>query len=391
MTATRPLFSDADNHFYEAEDCYTRHIEAKFRDRTLQLVTQPDGTRKPMVDGREYTYLPNPFLHFGRPGAMAEFTEGAKSGTLDPDISTRRYPEYMDPAARLALLDRQGIDKALLFPSLAITTQPHFWHDVQLLEASARAFNRWLLEDWGFNYQGRIFTSPYLCLYDVGEAVRELEWVLARGARVIHIDPGPQHRKSPADVSLDPFWARVEEAGLNVAFHSSDSGYVRILSEYWGERPDPPVFEQSLWQWTCCWQPRAIVDTLVSMIHHNLFGRFPGLKILSIENGGDWLPSLCYNLDRAAVWSTSGPWPGGRLKQKPSDYLKQHVWVSPWPDEDMDYLLRCMGAEHVLFGSDFPHPEGCAHPRDFALALAARSARENQLILRENLEGLLAV
>ena len=56
----------------------------------------------------------------------------------------------------------------------------------------------------------------------------------------------------------------------------------------------------------------------------------------------------------------------------------------------MDHLLRCMGAEHVLFGSDFPHPEGCAHPRDFALALASRSARENELILRENLEGLLA-
>ena len=231
MTTDLDLLSDADNHFYEAEDCYTRHIEPEFRDRTLQLVEQPDGSRKPMVDGKEYTYLPNPFLHFGQPGEMAEFTEGAKSGSLDPEVANRRYPEYMDPVARLALLDRQGIDKALLFPSLAITTQPHFWHDVALLEASARAFNRWLLDDWGFARAGRIFTAPYLCLYRVEEAVRELEWVLARGARLIHIDPGPQDGKSPADVSLDPFWARVEEAGVNVAFHSSDSGYVRTLSQ----------------------------------------------------------------------------------------------------------------------------------------------------------------
>jgi predicted TIM-barrel fold metal-dependent hydrolase len=383
--------NDADNHYYEAEDCFTRHIEPRFRERTLHLAQEPGGARKPMVDGREYTYLPNPFLHFGRPGQMREMMEGATTGTLDPEKVTERFPEYMDAAARLALLDRQGIEKALLFPSLAITTQPVFWHDLELLVASMRAFNRWLLEDWGFARAGRLFCAPCLWLHDVGEAVRELEWVIARGARIVHIDPGPHGRKSPADVSLDPFWARVEEAGLLVALHSSDSGYVRTLSEFWGENPSPPVFEQSLWQWTCCWQPRAVVDTIVSMLHHNLFGRFPGLRVLSIENGGDWLPSLCYNVDRAAVWSYSGPWPGGRLRDKPSEYLKRHVWVSPWPDEDVGAIVRCMGAERVLFGSDFPHPEGCREPRDFAEALKDLPDREVRLIMRDNLEGLLPV
>jgi predicted TIM-barrel fold metal-dependent hydrolase len=390
MTQLAYPICDADNHFYEAEDCYTRHIEPEFRERTLRLVSQPDGTRRPMVDGRAYTYLPDPFLHFGKPGQMAEFTAGAKTGTLDPARVTERHAEYVDPAARLALLDRQGVDKALLFPSLAITTQPIFWHDRALLLASARAFNRWLLDDWKFDYAGRLFSAPYLCLYDPAEAVRELEWVLARGARVIHIDPGPQGGKSPADLSLDPFWARVEEAGVNVALHSSDSGYVRVLSPLWGEKPDPPVFEQSLWQWACCWQPRAVVDTLVSMLQYNLFGRFPGLRILSIENGGDWLPSLCHNLDRAAIWAQSGPWPGGRLSEKPSTCLKRHVWVSPWPDEDLAYLVRCMGTSQVLCGSDFPHPEGCAEPRDFAKGLDGFAASEVRAIMRDNLEGLLA-
>jgi predicted TIM-barrel fold metal-dependent hydrolase len=382
--------NDADNHYYEAEDCYTRYIEPKFRDRTLQLVQQSDGSRKPMVDHHEYTYLPNPFLHFGRPGQMLEFTEQAKEGSLDPEVATEKFPEYMNREARLALLDRQGIEKVLLFPSLHITTQPVFWHDVDLLLASTRAFNRWLLDDWGFNYQGRIFCAPCISLYDSMEALSELEWALSKGARVINIDPGPQNRKSPADLSLDPFWARVQEAGVNVALHSSDSGYVRILSKMWGENPAPPVFEQSLWQWVCCWQPRAVMDTIVSMIHHNLFGRFPRLKILSIENGGDFLPSLCYNIDRAAVWSYSGPWPGGRLQEKPSDYIRRHVWVSPWPDEDLGAIVKCMGAEHVLFGSDFPHPEGCREPRDFADSLQGFSAAQIKSIMRDNLGGLLA-
>jgi predicted TIM-barrel fold metal-dependent hydrolase len=381
---------DADNHYYEAEDCYTRWIEPRFRQRTLQLVLQPDGTRKPMVDGKEYTYLPNPFLHFGRPGEMREMMEGVKTGSIDPENVTERFPEYMDADARLALLDRQGLEKVFLFPSLAITTQPIFWHDHELLQASARAFNRWLLEDWGFARAGRMFAAPYLCLYDPGQAVAELEWVLAQGARIVDIDPGPQDRKSPADRSLDPFWARVEEAGVCVSLHSSDSGYVRMLSEFWGEDPSPPVFEQSLWQWTCCWQPRAVVDTVVSMLQYNLFGRFPKLKILSIENGADWLPSLCTNVDRAAGWSYSGPWPGGRLRERPSEYLKRNLWVSPWPNEDIGAIVRCMGAERVLFGSDFPHPVGCREPRDFAAALGALSDREVRLVMRDNFESLLA-
>lgn len=219
-----------------------------------------------------------------------------------------------------------------------------------------------------------MFAAPYLCLYDPEQAVAELEWALERGARIVDVDPGPQNRKSPADRSLDPFWARVEEAGACVALHSSDSGYVRTLSEFWGEQPDPPVFEQSLWQWTCCWQPRAVVDTLVSMLQYNLFGRFPRLKVLSIENGADWLPSLCFNVDRAAVWAHSGPWPGGRLRERPSDYLRRNVWVSPWPDEDIGAIVRCIGVERVLFGSDFPHPEGCREPRDFAITLAPSEA-----------------
>jgi predicted TIM-barrel fold metal-dependent hydrolase len=380
---------DADNHYYEAEDCYTRHIEPEFRARTLQLVEQRDGSRKPMVDGREYTYLPNPFLHFGRPGQMKEFTELAKDGSLDPEVATERFVEYVDPRARVELLDKQGVEKALIFPSLHITTQPVFAHDVRLLNASMRAFNRWLLDDWKFDYEGRLFSAPCINLHDPAAAVAELDWVLANGARIIDIDPGPHGGKSPADLSLDAFWARVQEAGLLVALHSSDSGYVRALSGMWGENPSPPVFEQSLWQWVCCWQPRAVTDTIVSMVHYNLFGRFPGLRILSIENGGDFLPSLCYNIDRAAVWSYSGPWPGGRLKDKPSEIIRRHVWVSPWPDEDLDAIVRCMGAEHVLFGSDYPHPEGCREPREFADSLAGMPATTVRKIMRDNLEGLL--
>lgn len=383
-------FFDADNHYYEPEDCYTRCIDPRWRKQTLQLVLQPDGSRKPMVGERPYTYLPNPFLHFGRPGQMRAFAAGAKTGSLDPESATERFPEYMEPKARLAMMDRQGLEAAVLYPSIAITTLPIFWHDADLLRESNRAFNRWLLEDWGFAHAGRLFTAPCISLWEPDDAAAELEWVLARGARVVCINPGPQNGRSPADPALDGFWARAEESGVLVALHSADVGYAQLYSAAWGDPPNPPVFEQSLWQWVCCWQPRAVADTLVSMLHYNLFERFPKLRVLSIENGGDWLPSLCWNVDRAVHWAASGPWPCGKLREKPSAYLRRNVWVSPWPDEDLGAIVRCMGAERVLFGSDFPHPEGCAEPKEFANALSDFSPREVKLIMRENLEGLLA-
>ena len=91
-----------------------------------------------------------------------------------------------------------------------------------------RAFNRWLVEDWGTAYQNRIFAAPYISLADVDEAVAELEWALDQGARTVVIraaaprsTAGP---RSPSDEMFDPFWARVNEAGITVVVHAGDAG-----------------------------------------------------------------------------------------------------------------------------------------------------------------------
>ena len=91
-----------------------------------------------------------------------------------------------------------------------------------------RAFNRWLVEDWGTEYQNRIFAAPYISLADVDEAVAELEWALDQGARTVVMraaapttDGGP---RSPSDEMFDPFWARVNEAGITVVVHAGDAG-----------------------------------------------------------------------------------------------------------------------------------------------------------------------
>src|SRR5690606_12965097 len=81
------------------------------------------------------------------------------------------------------------------------------------------AFNQWLDDAWGFSYKDRILGAPALPVLDPELAVKELEYVLDRGAKLIVLRPGPANGRPPADPVWDPFWARVQEANIPVAYH----------------------------------------------------------------------------------------------------------------------------------------------------------------------------
>src|SRR4029453_13906447 len=116
-----------------------------------------------------------------------------------------------------------------LFPTQGVGLEQAMRHSAEITHATLEAFNRWLRDDWGFAYRGRLFAAPMFSLMDLDRTVRELEWALQEGARVIHVPPAAVPRRggscSRAAPRFDPFWARVAEAGLTVAFHASDSGY----------------------------------------------------------------------------------------------------------------------------------------------------------------------
>jgi predicted TIM-barrel fold metal-dependent hydrolase len=298
-------------------------------------------------------------------------------------------PEYVDRDARLALMDHQGIETTLLFPTLGVCVEHFMEDDVDQLYANVHAFNRWIDDDWGFDHQGRIIAPPLLNLLDLDRAVAELEWVLGRGARAIAIRPGPAYGRSPADPYFDPFWARVQEAGVPVCFHIAESGYNQKMSTFWGEQANPASHSQSAFQWTCFYGDRPIMDTVASMIFANFFGRFPGINVISVENGSLWVSYLMRAMDKMKGMGRNGPWPGGYVSGKASEVLKQHVFVSPYHEEDIVTLAELIGPGQVLFGSDYPHPEGLAEPSDFADAIASLPAEDVRAIMRDNLRGLL--
>ena len=172
------------------------------------------------------------------------------------------------------------------------------------------------------------------------------------------------------------------DAGAVVAFHAADSGYGKYLTD-WGESPYFQGWKSSpLSEILSIHSARPIFDTMAAMISHGVFDRHPTLRVATVELGAGWVPSL---LGRMAIAYGKAPQNFGR---DPGDAFREHVWVTPFYEDDILGLTELVGADHVLFGSDWPHPEGIAAPGDYAADVASLPAGTRRMIMRDNLRTL---
>jgi predicted TIM-barrel fold metal-dependent hydrolase len=379
---------DADNHYYEALDAFTRHLDPKLGPRTVQWA-DIGGRKYHVVGGKVSRAVVNAtFDPVAKPGALASYFRGNPEGRNPLELMREREPipaEYRDRDARLAALDRFGLEAIWLFPTLGVLYEELLKHDTEAVTATFTAFNRWLDEDWGFAYRGRIFAAPYLTLADLEWAVRELEWGLARGARVIVMRPAAVFTAtgsySPSDPRFDPFWARVAEAGVAVVIHAGDSGYssqgyVRdgFSADFAGGGWKPSIKAFHI--------ERAALDFLATVCFEKLFERFPRLRIASVENGSEFIPDLFRKLA-----SNHRRMPG-YFKEDPVETFRRHVWINPFWEDDVNEVVSWVGADRVIFGSDWPHIEGMPEPLDYVTELSAFDAPTRRRILRDNARAL---
>ena len=390
MTTLDFAIVDADNHYYEPDDCFTRHIESRFADQAVNIRRgddNPHGTVH-IGDDRLKYFTVTPSDATGQPGALQAYFKGSagKGDALLSQglISANDLPASRDRALRLQLMDEQGVEAALMFPTLAVGIEHELRHDAAALFANLRSFNRWLEEDWGYGENGRTIGVPLLSLLDIDLAVTELDRVLAAGAKTVYLKAGPLPGRSPADPLHDPFWARCEEASIPVLFHLGNPGLTEFYSALWGEKPNPPSHRLSPFQRLTSFTERTITDTLAAIIFHNLFGRFPNLKVASIEHGADWVPNLLRKMDRAVKMTGPRDWLFGPIDDRPSEVFRRHIKVNPFPEEKVQPLAAAIGIENVLGGSDWPHPEGTASPADLVDLMPELNSDELRAVLRDN-------
>ena len=386
--------NDADNHFYEPDDCFTRHIEAPFKKRTAWIDRTGKGPSRMYVgDERCHFFSVGAGDSIGGPGIMKAFlrgeTEDGGSPSLSP-IDGLAVPEFTQRNARLAKLDEQYVKRCLMLPTMGVGIEPQLREHPDVLYPSLRAYNRWVEEDWGYGTDGRIYGAAMLSLCDLDEALRELDRLLKLGARFVILTAGPFSGRSPGDPYFDPFWARCEEASVNVVYHIGRTPFSEMYNTPWGLRPHPPSHRHSLMEYVLSFTERPITDTLTALIADNVFGRFPKLRILSIEYGSRWVEPLLWKLDHITRLYSKDMWRFGAPPMKPSDTFRANVWVSPFFEDDVAALAHTIGAGHVLNGSDYPHPEGLLWPREFADELEGMSDDDVHRIMKGNFEELLA-
>jgi predicted TIM-barrel fold metal-dependent hydrolase len=381
---------DADNHYYEPRDCFTRHIESGFRDRAIRPEVAGDGTEVLFFGEQQLVFPVVKFDKCEPPGALRDILRNKEFVRFeDARAVENMLPAYRDREARLALMDEQGVEAALLLPTIGVAWEHETLSDVPAHMANMRSFNRWLEDDWGFGDDGRIYGVPLISLADLDGAIAELERVLALGARFIHLRPAPVFGRSPADSYFDPFWSRIAESRATVVFHLNDSGYTEV-SAMWGQNPRPNARTSTALQWGFFLGDRPIMETLASLIYLNLFGRYPTLRVMSIENGSGWVPYFLKQLDKGGKMGRFGEWPNGVPDRRPSDIFRDHVLLTPYHEDDCPALVKQLGSGPVLFGSDYPHPEGTRTPADFVHSLAGLPGADVRAIMRDNLRNLLA-
>jgi predicted TIM-barrel fold metal-dependent hydrolase len=391
---------DADQHYYEATDAFTRHMDPKMAKRCMQWA-DIGGKRRLLVGGKINKFIPNPtFDPIAAPGSLEDYFRGRNTegldlktmfGELDP---ITEHPEYRDREARVRQLGGQGLDGALLFPTLGVGMQEALRRDLPALHAAFSAFNTWLDEDWGFDRgDGRLYAAPMITLADPAQAEAEVSRVLDLGARVLVTTPGPVPDGdggylSPAHPKFDGVWGLIAESGVPMVLHAGLSG-VAHYGKFWsttepgqGGGGGFEGFKHAAFP-LVAFADRGISDTLAAMVCHGLLERFPALRIASIENGAMWLPDLLRNLSDAY-----GKMPFA-FKEHPVEQFRRQVWISPYYEDDMARLRDAIGIDRLMFGSDFPHTEGLADPCAFVKDIPEFDEAETRAVMRDNVREFL--
>ena len=382
---------DADNHYYEAPDAFTRHLPKEYARRGIFWI-EMNGKQRLIAGKRLWRFIPNPtFDPVARPGALDQYFRGNNPkgqdvreafGELD-QIADR--PEYRNRDARLARMDAQGVEGAFMFPTLGVGVEEALRTDVDALYATFHAFNQWVEDDWGFAYQDRIYSAAMISLLDERQALEELDYVAERGCRIICVRAAPilspAGGRSPGDAVYDEFWSRIEESGIIVGIHSGDSGYDRYATD-WGASPEMEAFRADPFKRVMIGH-RPIFDYLAAMITRGLFDRHPGVRVATIESGSSWVEDLMKGLGKTYK-QIPNLFPGD-----PFEAFREHIWVSPFFEDDIKALTEHVALDHILMGSDWPHAEGLPEPTDYVKDLDGFADDEIRKVMHDNARALL--
>jgi predicted TIM-barrel fold metal-dependent hydrolase len=279
------------------------------------------------------------------------------------------------PEDRGRALDLLGFASQLVFNTFH-NRRLHDWEhggDLDLAYGAARAHNRGMVEFCSAD--PRLLPTCYVPLADFDRAAAMASEAISMGAAALLVASGCPPGHSPSHIGLDPVWARAQEAGIPVVFHVGGTGDLIDRSYFRNGLPIPPDFhggEENFRSVDYMGIPGPPAQTLATMIFDGVLERFPALRIGVIEQGAIWVPSWTRQMESAFEAFARHEERLRALSLRPTEYVRRQVRFTPYPTDDVGWIVSQSGPEVCLFSSDYPHVEGGRRPIErFEASLAA--------------------
>ena len=352
--AERELF-DADSHIMELPNFLSDHADPAMRGRLPEIdFSANSGLQRKLSD----------FVDQGCAHTAAHLKEVLAMGDeILRGPKGYEAPGAFNPSERTKVLDLLGFKKQLVFASVSEGLVFSDRLDIEVRYGAARAHNRAMHAFCADD--DRLMGVAAVSLDDPARAVRELDTVLTENPGAVWVPHRHCGGRSPGHTDFDPFWARLEEAGVPFVIHIGGDGLQIDPAWMNNGRPLPK-------DWLGGGENVRGKD--MTSIHHmaerflsimildGVFERFGKLKGACVELGAGWVPAMMKRLDWVVdIWRKSDQ-ELARLERKPSQQLIEQVAFTPYVYEDIGDLMRQSPAELYLFSSDYPHPEGGRNP-----------------------------
>jgi predicted TIM-barrel fold metal-dependent hydrolase len=358
------IVHDADAHLMETPTWLRDHAEPRFRER-LPVLAYPGGNelRQTGDPAEQRVDLAASFERLRVRHHSAEYraTEAAEIMQRKNFAATGSFIAEDRPRA----LDLLGFSSQLVFNTFHNGRLHDLEHggDVELAYAAARAHNRGMLEFCSVDQ--RLLPACYVPLADPVRAVETAEQALADGAAALLVASGCPPAFSPSHSDLFGVWAQAEEAGIPIVFHVGGTGPLISPSYFQNGLPIPPDFhggEENFRSVDYMGIPVPPAQTLATLIFDGVLERFPALRIGVIEQGAIWVPSWLRQMESAFEAFHRHEERLQGLSLRPSDYVHRQVRFTPYPTEDVGWIVEQGGPDLVMFSSDYPHVEGGRKP-----------------------------
>lgn len=297
------------------------------------------------------------------------------------------------PGDRGRALDLIGVASQLVFNTFHNRRLRDWEHsgDLALAYGAARAHNRGMIEFCAAD--PRLLPTCYVPLADFGCARAMAEEALGMGAAALLIASGCPKGHSPSHIGLDPVWAIAEEAGIPIVFHVGGTGDLIDPNYFHTGVPIPPDFhggDENFRSVDYMGIPGPPMQTLATMIFDGVLERFPRLRIGVIEQGAIWLPSWVRQMESAVEAFGRHETRLQSLSLRPTEYVQRQIRVTPYPTEDVGWIIDQVGPDICMFSTDYPHVEGGRRPYErFERSLGDASAAARERFYAANFADLM--